>query len=514
MILDGHGLPREDVFSYTAPGAPFYDHEWLSDLVIAAICRVLGPAGLIGFKLSLCGLMIALLIDAARSLRGLVSAAPLRPLTAALVLVPVLAVIHPGATFRPQLFTMLLLALEGALLARADLRLAGPARDETAGQGRIGWQLAVLPLVLLVWANLHGGFLVGLGILGLYAGVVATRACWPRLCRWSGRGQATARAPIRAGDVGRLAAITGLAIAAPLVNPYGAELYRYLGATLGMHDQISEWHPVTLLSTEFLRFKLLVVAAAAAAAYLWRCRARLSAASAAIDWRAPVLAVAALYGFTHQRHTVLFAEVAAPLLIVAAEVARRRAVERWPALSVPRPAAWRAAAAGIAAVALLQVGGYAAKLGRDGFQIRFGRLDYPVDAVGFLRTHGIRGNAAFPFEWGAYAIWEMAPEARVFIDGRFEAVYPERVIRDYFAFMNGEPGWERLLDDYPTEVVVVQRWRNIHPRLFARDDLEYVYSDPAALVFVRRTGTNAAALARLSRTRDRTAFARRETFFP
>lgn len=511
MIWDGHGLPREDVFSYTAPGAPFYDHEWLSDLVIAGIYRALGPAGLIAFKLSLCAAMIALFVDAARSLGRLAApAAPLRPLTVALVLVPVLAVVHPGATFRPQLFTMLFLALEGALLARADLRFTAPPRPGEEAGRRVGWELAVVPILLLVWANLHGGFLVGLGIFGLYAAAAALRA------RWLGRetGRSEEGAALGRADAVRVAVLVVLAIAAPLANPYGTELYTYLGATLGMHGEISEWRPVGLLSGEFLRFKVLVAAAAVAVAFLWRCRDRLVHFAVALGWRVPVLAVAALYGFTHQRHTVLFAEVAAPLLIVAAEQARRRAVERWPEIAAPRVGALRACAVGIAAVALFQIAGYAATLRRDGLEIRFGRLDYPVDAVEFLRAHGIRGNVAFPFEWGAYAISEMAPDVRVFIDGRFEAVYPERVIDDYFAFMNGTPGWERLLDDYPTDVVVVQRWRDIHPRLFARDDLEYVYSDPASFVFVRRNERNAPVLARLAKTPDRTAFARRETFFP
>jgi hypothetical protein len=131
-----------------------------------------------------------------------------------------------------------------------------------------------------------------------------------------------------------------------------------------------------------------------------------------------------------------------------------------------------------------------------------------------MRTHGIHGNVAMPFEWGAYTIAKLAPDSRVFIDGRFEAVYPPKVIDDYFAFMHGTDGWERLLDASPTDVVVVQRWRNIHPRLFAHPHFQYVYSDPAALVFVRRSPTNDPALERLASVGDRSDFPRYETVFP
>jgi hypothetical protein len=170
--------------------------------------------------------------------------------------------------------------------------------------------------------------------------------------------------------------------------------------------------------------------------------------------------------------------------------------------------------AGTAAISLVQIVGFASLLHRDGASIRYGRLDYPVDAVEFLRHSGLRGNVAMPFEWGEYAIWKLSPDSRVFIDGRFETVYPRAVIDDYFAFMHGEPGWERLLDAYPTDIVVVQRWRAIHPRLFTRGDLTYVYSDPASLVFVRRTPNTAAALDRLAMVADRSDFPHPETVFP
>jgi hypothetical protein len=102
----------------------------------------------------------------------------------------------------------------------------------------------------------------------------------------------------------------------------------------------------------------------------------------------------------------------------------------------------------------------------------------------------------------------------VFIDGRFEAVYPRQVLDDYFAFLGGGDGWERALDVYPTDLVLVQRASGIHPRLFARDDFVYVYSDPAALLFVRRNATNRAALGRLTRLAKRPPLPAADPVFP
>lgn len=500
MILDGHGLPREDVFSYTAPGAPFYDHEWLSDLVFAALFNVGGSAALIAFKWVAGLVMLLAMLDAMRSTveRVTPDARP-HPLVVAGVLIVALAVISPGATFRPQLFTMSFLAVEMALLLRAERRWDAGAR--------LPLEIAVLPPLFLVWANVHGGFLVGIGLFGVYCAVRIGDALLALVRRSTDAAQA-----LSTRQATTLGAVGLLALAAPLVNPYGLHLYTYLAETLDMHGEISEWEPVSLLTTELWRFKLAVLASAFAAVVAWR--AQRPVGRSPLLWMIPFLAVAALLAFRHQRHTVLYGIAVAPLLLVAAEQLRREALARWPVLA-PRRAVFVATACGALAIATFQLHGFASMMMRDGFQIRYGRLDYPVDAVEFLRTNDIRGNIAMPFEWGAFAIAKLAPESKVFIDGRFEAVYPQRVIDDYFAFMHGTDGWERLLEDYPTDVVVVQRWRNIHPRLFAHPDFVYVYSDPAALVFVRRSEDDPALmrLASLSAA-DRVDFTRHPTVFP
>lgn len=502
-IFEGNGLPTVEVYSYTAQGAPFYDHEWLTDWVTAGVFDTFGPAGLTLGKLLLLGTMLLLMIDAARVLRDLFAPGrELYPLTVALVLILGLAVIGPGATFRAQLFTMMFLALEGDLLARAERR----CRDD--GVRGVSWQVLAVPPLLLLWANLHGGFLVGLGMFGLYCGSVAVREALA--CREG--------APIvpAVRVVGGLAVVCLAAILAPIVNPYGLELYTYLARTLDMHGEISEWYPVDLFSDHFLRFKILVILAAVGVATLWPGRGRMAAPRTAwpeFAWRIAFYAVAAYMAFKHQRHTVLFAIVATPFVIVSAEALRVAAIERWPSVR-PRRAVFATLAVGAAALSLFQIGSWVRQVDEHGVAIRYGRLDYPVDAVEFLKKHGFQGNVAMPFEWGAYAITKMAPESRVFIDGRFEAVYPPQVIDDYFAFMHGREGWERLLDAYPTDIVVVQRWREIHPRLFGRDDLRYVYSDPASLVFVRPSPRTEDALARMDAARDRTDFPRLATYFP
>jgi hypothetical protein len=497
-MWQGGGLPWVDTYSYTASGAVFYDHEWLSDFFFAGLWWAAGSPGLIVAKLFFGLLIVVLLRDAGATLgRTWYPKFRAHPLPEALVLVLALSVIAPGATFRPQLWTMLLLAAQLAVLARAEARLRG-----TAYRGRVGWEAGVQPLLIAFWANLHGGFLVGVAVFGLFVGSVLVRA----LC-----GLFPARLRPREG-----LAVAGLglfALAAPVLNPYGTDLYAYLWRTLGDHGAMGEWNAVALGDPNFFRFQALVLLTLSGAFFLAR-RRRLPIAELAMGWWLPLLALLAVYSYRHQRHTVLFAEAAVPFLLVSGDRARCLLLRRWPVLR-PTPLLRRAVFCALVLIAGMQIGGFSRTLARDGATIRFDRFEYPVDAVQFLHENGLRGNIAMPFEWGAYANWKLGEEFQVFIDGRYEAVFPPRVIDDYFRFTEGAPGWERLLDAYPTEIIVVQRWRNIHPRLFARDDLRYVYSDPAALVFVRFSPTNAAALDRLTRIADaRLEFDKLDTVFP
>ena len=495
MIADG-ALPRTDTFSYTAAGRPFFDHEWLADVLTAGTFDSAGAAGLIGLKLGLLALMLLCVLDATRTLaHDSDLERPAHPFTVAAGLVLALAVTAPGATFRPQLFTMAFVALFMALLARADRRL----RTRGLGWG-VGWELAVLPPLLGLWANLHGGFLVGIALVGLHAVSVVVRLL-------------SHVAPVPRGrDAILVLALAGLGTLAPLLNPYGLGLYVYLFDTLNMHAGVGEWDPVPLFSLAFLRFKVLLVLTAVLGVHWWQSE-RSEDRRHTLGWLLVFAIFAAGYALKHQRHTVLFAVVAAPVLIVAAERLRVLAVRRSPAL-VPRAPVVATVSIGVLLIAAVQVAGVAADVARHGTRIRYSRMAYPIDALAFLRQHDLRGNLALPFHWGSYTIHHLDDRVRVFIDGRFEAVYPRQVLDDYFAFVRGRDGWERVLDAYPTDIVLLQRAHGIHPRLFARNDFAYVYSDPTSLVFVRRNATNQAALDRLTRLARRPPLPVEQTVFP
>jgi hypothetical protein len=168
----------------------------------------------------------------------------------------------------------------------------------------------------------------------------------------------------------------------------------------------------------------------------------------------------------------------------------------------------------VLAVALLQLVQVTARFREGGLSIHYAREEFPADAIAFLADHDVGGNLAVQFEWGGYTLLHLGDRARVFLDGRYEASYPAAVIDDYFAFVEARPGWTRVLDAYPTDAVVLDRTAAVVPRLDERPDLVRVYADRTAVVYLRRTAANAAAIASATALAVRTPAGPRLTLFP
>ncbi len=156
-ILDHHQVPHHDLYSFSKPGAPWYAWEWLTDIIDGLLFRW---AGLKGVVLA-AGALIALF--ATTLMRRIVDAGA--HLFVAL-LVTLLSVGSASMHFlaRPHIFTLLLLSISMGII-EADRRGANPAR--------VWW----LVPIALVWTNLHGGFLVLIGLLGL-AAIGAAAEAW------------------------------------------------------------------------------------------------------------------------------------------------------------------------------------------------------------------------------------------------------------------------------------------------------------------------------------------------
>jgi hypothetical protein len=454
-ILASGAIPRLDDLSYTAAGAPWVDHEWLTQWLFAGVYDVWGSAGLLLLKLTV-GLLTSWFLW--RQITRHSDAAWVR----GTVMVLVLSVLSRGFAVRPQIVTYLGVAWLLDWLDRgAAFPGVGREGSDVAGGGgsktRLSkWlALAVVPVVFMLWGNAHGAFVAGLGILILNAVVPP----------WRGR------------DLG----LVGVAVAAVCLNPYGPRLLAYLVEELTVPHPITEWQPLVLSGPAkwSVLFMLALLVVTAPFGRLLRQR----------PWWAVLVVVIAAMAFRHQRHTPLLALCAAAPLADQARAAAGWVARRGLVLSTT---ALRLLSVALASLALLQLLWLGTQMAGSRFRIFYEAAEYPVGATRFMRERGIAGNLALPLDWGGYVLWHNAPSLKVSIDGRFATVYPpELVTANFDFFYGGSAEASRLLDAYPTTLVLapagsatpVRRRTNWH--LMYRDSVAELFGqDPVGAATV------------------------------
>jgi hypothetical protein len=435
--------PPEDPFSYMPTIRPFVYHEWLSGVAFYA---ALTHAGAWSLKVATVGLGLLTLGVAGLAARRL-GASPVAIFVVTLVTLPSFSLGY--VPIRPQAFTFLLFAVTLWILVAFD-----------RGSRRVLW---ALPPLFVLWANLHGGFVAGLGVIALFvaARTLAGRPPW-HLCV--------------AGAV---------AAAATLVNPYGLQYWRYLARALSMtRPYIVEWMPVyhRLLEPVYWDSQTLVRDALRLVFIGLTLLAVIGARSR--YWPGVLILVVTGYlGLRHLKHLPLLA--IAGIAFVPAHLTpllERTLAGLRVRLDGRRRLARSVAGAGCGLLAALLVVDLVVLT--PWVPIVSARA-YPVEAVDFLRVNAVRGNLATPFDWGQYVLWKLHPAVKVSFDGRYETVYPEEVATDNFNFIRGEGDWRRLLTRHPTDMVLVGRLHPVAPLMAVEPGWTLVHQDPIGLVYVR-----------------------------
>ncbi len=458
VILGSGRLPATNQFSYSSPDHPWINHEILAECAFAMAFRLLGSPGLLALKLLIglatFGFLLRMIARRTDSL-----------MATALSLAVCGSLLSPGFLVRPQIFTFLGLAILWERIHRYD-----ETRD---------WRsLAVLPPLFALWTNTHGGVAAGLGVFLAY---VATAS----LC---------SRRRSELSQLGTFALLSALAL---LANPYGVKLVSFLWEDLGRIRAISEWQPLPLLGLPGILCEgvlaVLVIG--------------LLAGQPVRIWEVATLAAAAVMTFRHQRHLPLFAILAAPLLAEALDVLGRRAAR---AARIPplQGAARSLLAAGLCAVAIFEIARVIDVYRSLRFHILVDPDLFPVDAVRFIKRNRLGGNLVVQSDWGEYAIWHLYPDCRVSFDGRYTTAYPEEVLELSHRFQTAAPGWQAALDGADLALVSREQ-RAVATGMFENLGWQYVYSDPTAFVFVRKSAASSRSFVREPRTQSDNAF-----FFP
>src|SRR5687767_2906165 len=183
-IVQSQSIPKVDIYSFTKAGSEWVAHEWLSEVIMYAIYQMSGWGGLLFIFSAL--ITITLYLTYRRS-EG-------KPYVAAFAILLAAASSSPLFGIRPQMITLLLVAIFIELLNR----YADDGRSR-----RLWW---IVPMMFL-WVNLHGGYVVGLGLIGLYLISLILDRKW--------------------GLVPRLGLVLLVATAVVPLNPNGFRLFSY-----------------------------------------------------------------------------------------------------------------------------------------------------------------------------------------------------------------------------------------------------------------------------------------------
>lgn len=439
-------FPYGDVFAYLPTLHPWVYHEWLTGVVLYPIYQTAGAAGLQLLKYALALTAVGLVYLTARG-RG---AAPLAAVLALFLVQPFLGLGY--SPVRAQAFTYALFPLTLYLLETARL----------TGSFRRLWLVAPL---MAVWANLHGGFLAGLGLIALYT-----------------LGEGFSRRPFLPFAAAFLAA--GLAT---LINPYGLDYWRYLAAAVALpRPEITEWLSVTRAFQEGVsRGEFLLFAAVLAFTLVLSFRTH--------SWEpTPLLALAvtAALGFKVLRHQVFcYLLVGAYLpLSLARYLETLRADPQL--MNLARRLGWKVPA--LLGALLVSYNLYlTAAASPLSFQLpdrpdpsARSNLYYPVGAVSFIKEHQLAGSLLTDFNWGEYLIWTLYPRCRVSLDGRFETVYPQVMCREYFDFIYARPNWRQILEKYPPRLILIDSRAKIYTLLLGDPSFKEVYRDRGSALFL------------------------------
>ncbi len=416
-ILDHHQVPHHDLYSFSKPGAPWYAWEWLTDILDALLFRW---AGLKGVVLT-AGVVIALF--ATTLMRRIVDAG------AHLFVALLVALLSVGAASmhflaRPHVFTLLLLSISMGII-EADRRGANPAR--------IWW---LVPITLL-WTNLHGGFLVLIGLLALGTVGAAVEAYIHH----------------RNSDSAlRWAALTVSCAAVSLVNPYGwglhAHVIQYLRSDW-IRSVVQEFQSPSFRNENMLQFEVLLFIGLIAAGARFR-RGKV------IDglW---ILALGYM-ALSSVRHVPVFVTVTGPLLAV-------EMTSWWKA--------WVGDATAKSSLGILNQMGFEVVRGFQRFSLwiplavvalassgsittwpeDFPSLMFPTAMVHAHEQEILDSRVLTTDQWADYLIY-LHPQQKVFVDGRSDFYGPE-IGNQFLDLMRGLPGWEKVIEKYRFNLALI-----------------------------------------------------------
>lgn len=422
-----HGqVPTTDPFSWSAAGRAWVAHEWLSEVVMALVYRTGGWAGLAVLTAAILATLLTLI-----AIRAGQALPPERAMVAVIIVAAALA---PSTLVRPHLAGYLLLASWTLLLIAARRRDTPPP----------WWSL----LILVLWANAHASYVVGIGVAGVFGleALLHSRDRWQACWRW---------------------ALFGLGcIAAALLTPLGprALLYPFDVSAMQSLSYISEWRPLDP-HRDVLAMAVMAIVMAA----LLHLRRNVGLVRAGLLIGLMVMAV------LHVRHQAVFVIVSSLVLLEAARSALGQGV------SAPAGGPRRAVLAALALMLAASIARLAVPL------VRSDSTSYPLAAIAAVPA-AIRAQPVINFyDFGGALI---LAGIRPYVDGRADMYGDAHMLR-YARVMAGDAA-----EFHAVVRVGGVGWLMVPPdsalrALAEREGWQRLHADRGAVVLIRPASLSA-----------------------
>lgn len=418
-------LPRVDVFSYVPTISPVVHHEWGTAAILYIVTVQLG--------LGANGLMLVKYLLTAFIALGCFFVATRQGASFFVFSFLALIGIFLGwvgfSSIRAQLFTLCFLIILLFLI-----------EEDRKGKAWALW--AWLP-VYLVWLNLHGGFVVGLGLLAIYTIEQLfmdfdTEKNILRLLQKSKR------------HVLFLIATCLLTI----VNPYKTDYLSYIwnAVTLDRTPYILEWRPLWQIS----RSELLIWIISIGVVVYCMTEKKLRQMPGLF-----IIGATAWLSLWHFRHLSIYA--VAWMCYVPSYVENTSLGDSITDMLKRKPLLTSAF------FVIIGILGVFYAVHNQFWHLRIPTraeeskkgVVYPVAAVRYLKEIKFSGNLMVPFNVGAYVSWKLFPDVKVSLDSRFEVAYPVQAAVENIMFYAAQRGWQKTLTKYPTDAILIPRWSKL-----------------------------------------------------
>jgi hypothetical protein len=449
FILGTLSVPKHDIFSFITPSPYWINSSWLSEVMMALVHRSLGLTGIVIFFGLLISLSYYVLFKLMQKEQGNIY------LTVFILVFAIASSIFHWLA-RPHIFSLLFLVIGYSILENHQYR-----RINT---------LYFFPPIILLWVNLHGGFISGFILLFIY--LVGNLI---EFIVSKDEGKELYKQKTKALSLTILACLF-----VSLINPYGFDTLLYPFKLISQKlimDNIAEFqspnfHHLLLLPPMYFLLSMILM-------------------SGILKKNLNVIEILLIILFTNmalfsQRFIPFLCIVAAPILVRNAEWILKRMNSRFVHFfqkksndiclidSSARGYLWLAV--GILVIAMAVV--------TNRIEHKFDEGRKPVDAVNFLKKVPIRGNMFNDDEFGDYIIYSAYPKYKVFIDSRVD-MYGLEQFKDYLSVIYFKPGWETVVEKYHIDWAILSSDSILSRYLMERNDWRLIYSDKVANIFMK-----------------------------